>query len=115
VAVDNSGSKAFDTCRRVTADQARKMSSKKVINEKGQAIKMARVTLLPARGKVAAAAGLSSAAGVFETKTLLKPGDYRLRVEHADYVKFEDQVELIEGGQNNKASFTVRLKSLLKK
>jgi hypothetical protein len=87
----------------------------KVINEKGQAIKMARVTLLPARGKVAAADGLSSAAGVFETKTLLKPGDYRLRVEHANYVKFEDQVELIEGGQKNKASFTVRLKSLLKK
>jgi hypothetical protein len=86
-----------------------------VINEKGQAIKMARVTLLPARGKVAAAAGLSPAASVFETKTLLKPGDYRLRVEHADYVKFEDQVELIEGGQNKKASFTVRLKSLLKK
>jgi hypothetical protein len=84
----------------------------KVINMK---IKMARVTLLQAPGKVAAAAGLSSAAAVFETKTLLKPGDYRLRVEHADYVKFEDQVELIEGGQNNKASFTVRLKSLLKK
>jgi hypothetical protein len=84
----------------------------KVINEKGQAIKLARVTLLPARGKVAVAAGPSSAAGVFETKTPLKAGDYRLRVERAGYVKFEDQVELIEGGQKNKASFTVRLKSL---
>jgi hypothetical protein len=89
--------------------------SVKVINEKGQAIKMARVTLLPPRGKVAAATGLSSAAGVFETKSLLKPGDYTLRVEPADYVKFEDQVKLIEGGQKNKAAFTVRLKSLLKK
>ena len=87
----------------------------KVINEKGQAIRMARVTLLPARGKVAAATGASSATGVFETKSPLKPGDYTLRVEHADYVKFEDRVELIEGGQKNKASFPVRLKSLLKK
>ena len=87
----------------------------KVINEKGQAIRMARVTLLPARGKVAAATGASSATGVFETKSPLKPGDYTLRVEHAGYLKFEDQVELIEGGQKNKASFTVRLKSLLKK
>jgi hypothetical protein len=87
----------------------------KVINEKGQAIRMARVTLLPARGKVAAVTGSSSAAGVFETKRLLKAGDYRLRVERAGYVKFEDQVELIEGGQKGKASFTVRLKSILKK
>ena len=87
----------------------------KVINEKGQAIKMAKVTLLPARGKVAAATGSSSATGVFETKSPLKAGDYRLQVERAGYVKFEDQVELIEGKQKNKASFTVRLKSLLKK
>jgi hypothetical protein len=89
--------------------------SVKVINEKGQAIKMVKVTLLPPRGKVAAATGLSSAAGVFETKSPLKAGDYRLRVGHDGYVMFEDQVELIEGGQKNKASFTVRLKSLLKK
>jgi hypothetical protein len=89
--------------------------SVKVINEKGQAIKMARVTLLPARGKLAAATGSSSAAGVFETKSPLKVGDYRLRVEHADYLKFEDQVEIIEGGLKGKAAFTVRLKSLLKK
>ena len=87
----------------------------KVINENGQAIKMAIVTLLPARGKVAAATGSSSAAGVFETKIPLKAGDYRLRVERAGYVKFEDQVELIEGGQKNKASFTIRLKSLSRK
>ena len=87
----------------------------KVINERGQAIRMARVTLLPARGKVAAATGESSATGVFETKSPLKPGDYTLRVEHADYVKFEDRVEPTEGGQKNKASFTVGLKSLPKK
>jgi hypothetical protein len=87
----------------------------KVINEKGQAIKMARVTLLPARGKVATATGASSATGFFETKSPLKAGDYRLRVEHADYVKFEDQVELIEGSLKGKTAFTVRLKSLLKK
>jgi hypothetical protein len=86
-----------------------------VINEKGQAIMQARVTLLPARGKVAAAAGTSSAAGVFETKSLLKAGDYRLRVERAGYVKFEDQVEIIESGLKGKASFTVRLKSVIKR
>jgi hypothetical protein len=82
----------------------------KVIDGKGQAIKMARVTLLPARGKTALAAGLSSAIGVFETKGSFKAGDYRLRVERAGYVKFEDQVELIEGRQKGKASFTVRLR-----
>jgi hypothetical protein len=87
----------------------------KVINEKGQAIGNARVTILPSRGKVAASVGSSSAAGVFETKSLLKAGDYRLRVERAGYVKFEDQVEIIEGGLKGKASFTVRLKSIPRK
>jgi caspase domain-containing protein len=87
----------------------------KVINEKGQAIRQARVTLLPARGKVAVAVGSSSAAGVFETKSLLKAGDYRLRVERDGYVKFEDQIEIIEGGLKGKASFTVRLKSIPRK
>src|SRR5262245_65958142 len=47
----------------------------KVINEKGQAIKMTRVTLLPARGKVAAATGSSAGNGVFETKSPLKAGE----------------------------------------
>jgi hypothetical protein len=33
-----------------------------------------------------------------------------LRVECAGYVKFEDQIELIEGTQKGRASFTVRLR-----
>jgi hypothetical protein len=82
----------------------------KVINENGQAIKGARVTLLPTRGNTPVAAGLSPAGGVFQTKSSLKAGDYRLRVERAGYVKVEDQVDLIEGGQKGKASFTVRLR-----
>lgn len=82
----------------------------KVINEKGQAIKGARVTLLSARGKTAVATGLSPAGGVFQTKISLKPGDYRLRVQRLGYVTVDEQVELIEGGQKGKASFTVRLR-----
>src|SRR5262249_34290226 len=82
----------------------------KVIDEKGQAVKGARVTFLPTRGKIPVATGLPSANGVFETKNMLKAGDYRLRVECVGYVKFEDQVELIEGSQKGKASFTVRLR-----
>ncbi|HKQ77867.1 MAG TPA: caspase family protein [Blastocatellia bacterium] len=85
-------------------------ASVKVINEKGQAIKLARVTLLPMSGKIPVATGSTSINGVYETKTLLKAGDYRLRVEGAGYVKVEDQIELIEGSQIGKASFTVRLK-----
>lgn len=82
----------------------------KVVNENGQAIKGARVTLLLATGKTTIATGLSPAGGVFQTKSSLKAGDYRLRVERAGYVKVEDQVELIEGSQVGKASFTVRLR-----
>jgi caspase domain-containing protein/carboxypeptidase family protein len=82
----------------------------KVINENGQAIKGARVTLLLSSGKTPVATGLSPAGGVFQTKSSLKPGDYRLRVERAGYVKVEDTVELIEGSQKGKASFTVRLR-----
>lgn len=82
----------------------------KVINEKGQAIKEAKVTLLPLRSRVPVAIGSPTTAGVFETKNLLKEGDYRLRVECAGYQKFEDEVELIEGSQKGKASFTVRLR-----
>jgi hypothetical protein len=82
----------------------------KVIAENGQAIKGARVTLLPARGDTPAASGSSLAGGLFQTNRSLKAGDYRLRVERVGYVKFEDQVDLIEGGQKGLASFTVRLK-----
>jgi hypothetical protein len=85
----------------------------RVINETGQAIKGARVSLLPARGNTPVASGLSPAGGVFQTKSSFKSGDYRLRVERAGYVKVEDQVELIEGGQKGLASFTVRLKKRL--
>jgi caspase domain-containing protein len=82
----------------------------KVINQKGEAIKTARVTLLPARGKTPLAMGSVSANGTFETKSPLKPEGYRLRVESVGYVKFEDQIELIEGSQKGKSSFTVRLR-----
>jgi hypothetical protein len=82
----------------------------KVVNENGQAIKGARVTLLPATGKITVATGLSPAGGVFQTKSSLKVRDYRLRVERAGYVKVEDQVELIEGGRIGIASFIVRLR-----
>ncbi len=82
----------------------------KVIDENGRAVKGARVTLLPARVKTPVAAVWSPVGAVFETKSSLREGDYRLRVECAGYVKFEDQVELIEGGQKGKASFAVRLR-----
>jgi hypothetical protein len=94
-------------------EQTRSASLKfavRVINENGQAIKGARVTLLAARGKTPLATGLSPAGGAFQSKSSFKPGDYQLRVERAGYVKFEDLVELIEGGQKGQASFTVRLR-----
>ncbi|HEX5081268.1 MAG TPA: caspase family protein [Blastocatellia bacterium] len=82
----------------------------KVINENGQAIRGARVTLFSATRKTPVATGLAPSGGVFQTKSSLKSGNYRLRVERAGYVKVEDQVELIEGSQKGKASFTVRLR-----
>ena len=82
----------------------------KVVNESGQAIKGARVTLLLSPRKTPIATGLSAAGGVFQTRSSLKAGDYRLRVERAGYVKVEDDVDLIEGSQKGKASFTVRLR-----
>src|SRR5262249_29414608 len=70
---------------RSTAAPDRLKAAVMVINEKGQAIKGARVTFLPTRGKIPVATGLPSANGVFETKILLKTGDYRLRVECVGY------------------------------
>jgi Carboxypeptidase regulatory-like domain len=84
--------------------------SVKVINEKGQAIKSARVTLLHKRGKLPVATGLTGANGVYQTKTLIEAGDQRLRVEADGYVNVEDQIEVIEGSKKGNASITVRLK-----